>query len=113
MTCSCGTGGLTQILSLDVPGVDNSEGAATDVSGLVARKTVEIGGTYDGQYVILGSHDNVKYVPVLTFNSGSGIQSVKQTMCFTLRSLKVRRRAQNVDGPVTISVGSAATCHCG
>lgn len=101
--------GLNQIVALSVPTADRSEGAAVDVSSLVARKSVEISGDYKGSYVILGSHDGLKYVPVLVFNSGAGEQSWKQTMKFTLRFMKVRRRASKL---VTINVSSQLTCTC-
>ncbi len=112
MSCSICAGGQNQILALNVPGSDRSDGTPTDVSGLVADKTVEISGTYVGQYVILGSHDGSNYVPLLTFNSGAGVQSVRQTTCVTLKFMKVRRRAQNPSGIIGVNIGSAVTCNC-
>lgn len=112
MSCAVCSGGQNQILSLDVPTTDRTDGTSTDVSNLIADKTVEISGTYVGQYVILGSHDGRNYVPLLTFNSGSGVQSVRQTLNVTLKYMKVRRRAQNPSGPITVSVGSAVVCEC-
>lgn len=108
MSCE---GGLNTVVALNVPGSDQSDGNATDVSGLVGEKSVEISGTYQGSYVIIGSHDGVKYVPLLIFNSGAGVQSFKQTMNFIVRFIKVRRRATNLSA-VGISVGSQATCAC-
>lgn len=109
MSCE---GGLNTVVALTVPGVDQSDGPATDVSGLVGEKSFEISGTYQGSYVIIGSHDGTRYVPLLIFNSGSGVQSFKQTVSFIVRFVKVRRRATNLS-PVGISVGSQATCPCG
>lgn len=108
---SCGQcGGLNQIATLNVPGIDG-EGSATDVSSFTAQKSVEISGDYQGSFTLLGSHDGSTYVPVLSFQSGAGTQSFKQTMPFTLHFLKVRRRAL-IAQPVTISIGGAATCDC-
>ena len=107
---SCG--GLNVIASLNVPGVDNADGAPTDVSGMVAEKSVEISGGYQGAYIVLGSHDGLRYVPLLIFNSGNGTQSFKQTMKYTVRFMKVRRRAQALSGTVTVSIGSQAVCPC-
>lgn len=111
MSCSACDGGLNQIVNLPVPASDNTDGAAVDVSGLVGEKSVEISGTYAGSYVVLGSHDGNRYVPVLSFNSGSGEQAFKQTMNVVLRFMRVRRRAQNISN-ISVNIGSRATCAC-
>jgi hypothetical protein len=105
-------GGLNQILTLNVPGVDQTEGTPLDVSGLVGDKSIEISGNYNGSYTILGSNDGVLYVPLLTFNSGSGSQAFKQTTSFIVNWLKVRRRATNLSGPVSIVVAAQAAINC-
>ena len=110
MSCDACSGGQNQILVLDVPRTDRSDGLPSDVSGLIADKTIEISGTYDGQYIIVGSHDGRNYVPLLTFNSGAGVQSVRQSMNATIRFIKVRRRAQNLSSVITVSLGSSVTC---
>ena len=111
MSCSACDGGLNQIVNLPVPNGDNQDGAAVDVSGLVGEKSVEISGTYSGNYIILGSHDGSRYVPVLAFNSGAGKQAFKQTMNVVLRFMRVRRRAQNLSD-IAVNIGSRATCAC-
>jgi len=112
MSCSCG-GGLNQVVSLPVPGSDQQDGEPVDVSGLVACKSIEISGTYEGTYVIMGSHDGVNFVPVTFFSSGAGAQAWKQTTRVTLRSMRVRRRAQNFPGQtIAVSIGSQAVCTC-
>jgi hypothetical protein len=111
MSCAICEGGLNTIVPLPVPGVDKSEGPAVDVSTLVAEKSVEISGIYVGLYVVLGSHDGINYVPVLSFGSGIGVQSFKQSMSFVLRFMKVRRRARN-ESTVVMNIGSKLTCPC-
>jgi hypothetical protein len=112
MSCLvCNDGGANQIVALNVPGIDQTDGAPTDVSTLTADKSIQITGEYDGQYIILGSHDGQRYVPLLTFNSGGGVQAFKQTMCFTLRYMKVRRRAF-ISNVSAINVGSQFQCDC-
>jgi hypothetical protein len=111
MSCSACEGGLNQIVSLTVPGNDRADGPSTDVSALVGSKSVEISGTYDGSYVIMGSHDGAHPVPLLVFNSGAGAQAFKQTINLVMRFMFVRRRATNTS-TVTVRIGSRATCAC-
>lgn len=85
-----------QIITLTVPGIDQSDGPATNVSGLVGSKTVELSGQYAGSYTILGSHDGLSYAPLLVFDSGSGAQSVRQTTNAVVKFMKVRRKATNI-----------------
>lgn len=103
--------GLNQIVVLNVPGIDQTDGIATDVSSLNPDKSIELSGDYIGQYIILGSHDGVHYVPLLTFNAGVGVQSFKQTADSTLRFMKVRRRSTSRT-QISIFVGSSNTCDC-
>lgn len=115
-TCSGGNNssgtGATQIFSLDVPGQDNTDGIALDVGDMASRKSIQISGIYQGQLIVLGSHDGVHYVPLLTFNSGAGIQSFRQTMCVPLRFLKLRRRAAVFLSPVSAFIGAPFQCAC-
>lgn len=113
MSCSICSGGVNQVVALSLPPTDNSDGDITDVSGLVACKTVEITGLYDGQFIILGSHvnDPRQFVPLLTFNSGAGVDSAKQTMEFTVRFMRVRRRA-SFSQVTAVNVGGTGTCDC-
>jgi hypothetical protein len=105
-------GGLNQILTLNVPNGYQSDGTPLDVSGLVGDKSIEISGNYDGSYTIYGSNDGVLYVPILTFNSGSGSQAFKQTTSFIVKWLKVRQSASNITSPVSILVAAQAAVNC-
>lgn len=100
--------GLNIFSPVPVPLI-NGDGVALDVSGMVAHKTFYLSGTYTGRYVILGSHDNIKYVPILSFDGGEGPQTIRRDIDLTLASIMVRRQA---DKTVTVSVASQATCPC-
>lgn len=106
--------GLNQFLVANVPAT-NGEGAALDVSGLVAKKTIYLSGVFQGEYVIIGSHDNVLYVPILSFTGEeaffgtSGPQTIRKDIELTLKSIKVRRAANK---SVNIAIGGQAICVC-
>lgn len=102
------SGGLNIFDPVPVPLI-NGDGPVLDVSGMVARKTFYLSGTYTGRYVVMGSHDNVRYVPILQFDGGEGPQTIRRDIDYTLASIKVLRQA---DKTVTISVGSQAVCPC-
>lgn len=99
--------GFTNVVhQLVVPG-SNSEGDSTDVSDMFGLKTVEVSGTYSGAYIILGSHDNSLFVPVLAFDSGAGEQAFRQTTDVTCKFFKVRNRASV--SSVVIAAGALQT----
>jgi len=108
MSCCAG---LNTIVTLNVPAT-NGEGALTDVSALVGEKSVEVTGIYSGRFIVLGSHDGTRFVPVLVFDSGAGVQSYKQTMNFILRLIKIRRLGVMADGVISMRLGSQAACAC-
>lgn len=60
----------TSILSIPVPSF--GDGPIVDVSSLVGEKTVSVTGSFRGQYVLLGSHDKVHFIPLLAFDAGGG-----------------------------------------
>jgi len=106
MSCNAG---LNQYLTVPVPAA-NGDGPLFDVSGLVAEKTLYIAGDYLGQYVILGTHDDVHLVPIAQFSNGSGPQTIRRDIIATLKSIVVRRNASGA--PVTINLAAQATCSC-
>ena len=55
----------TFILNIPVPSA--GDGVAVNVSVLVGEKTVTLSGTFEGQYVLLGSHDGIHFDPILSF----------------------------------------------
>lgn len=103
---SCG--GLNQFLNMVVPG-GNGDGPSLDVSGLVAGKTLYLAGDFNGTYTIIGSQDDVEFVPIVSFQGGQGPQSIRSDIMATLLTLRVRRQA---DRSVTVNVAGQATCAC-
>lgn len=109
---SCG--GLNQFLTADVP-LNNGEGADLDVSGLVSEKTLFLSGVFDGEYVILGSHDDNRFIPIAKFEGQesrfgkSGPQTVRQDIDLTIKTLRVRRAASRT---VNIAIAGRSVCAC-
>ena len=96
------------IVSLTIPTEDQSFGSASDVSGLVGSKTVELSGTFNGSFIIFGSHDGSSYAPLLVFNSGSGAESPIQTTNVVVRYMKIFRKANNLQS-VSCAVAAVST----
>jgi hypothetical protein len=109
---SCG--GLNDFKTVPVP-LGNGFGAALDVSDLIAKKTIYLSGPFEGEYVILGSHDGVLFVPIASFEGQearfgtSGPQTVRRDIEFTLKEIKVERAANKT---VNISIAGQDTCPC-
>lgn len=91
------------ILAISVPVPASGEGSAVDVSSLVQKKTVILTGTFRGIYVLLASHDDVHYVPVLQFDAG-GAEGGRQTIAGAFKSVRLRAGT-----PTTAPVGTV-TC---
>lgn len=110
---SCNTG-LNNILTANVP-ANNGDGADLDVSSLAAKKTIYLSGIFDGLYTILGSQDDVRFVPIARFEGQatrfgtSGPQTVKKDIKMTIKTIKVQRAA---DRTVNIAIAGQATCPC-
>lgn len=109
---SCG--GLNQFLTADVPAV-NGFGANLDVSGLVAKKTIYLSGVFEGDYIIQGSHDDVRFVPIAKFTGQealfhtSGPQTVRQDIDLSIKTIRVQRAANRT---VNIAIAGQQTCPC-
>jgi hypothetical protein len=85
----------TFILNIPVPG--SGDGVAVNVSDLAGEKTVTLSGTFEGQYVLLGSHDGNHFDPVLSFDAG-GIEGIKQTFSGALKWVRLRSQAMKAHG---------------
>jgi|SRR5579872_1245911 len=107
-SCCCG---LNTIVNLPAPAGNNTDGAAINVSSLQGRKTLEISGTYQGSYAIMGSHDGNLYFPLFNFNTGSGPQTIRQTVDAVVQFMRVHSSATNA-GPVTVNVAARSTVAC-
>jgi len=109
---SCG--GLNSFKTVNVP-VSNGLGLPLDVSDLIGPKTFYLSGPFEGDYVILGSHDGVNFVPIAQFTGEearfgtSGPQTVRRDINFTLAEIMVERAANK---SVNITVAAQKVCPC-
>jgi len=87
------------ITIVNIPVPSSGDGPAADVSSLLGEKTVQLAGSFRGSYVLLGSQDNLDYVPILSFDAGS-LAGISQTVAGAFKSFKLRSRA----------TGSGVTC---
>ena len=94
-------------LPLPVPTTYGSDGLSLDISSIQGKKTILLDGSYDGQYLVYGSHDNVNFVPIFSF-SGGRPQSIKQSFDSSYLSIQLHSLATNVVG-VTASVSGNST----
>jgi len=101
-------GGLNQYVNVPTP-PGNGDGPVLSVSDLVAGKTFFLSGEFVGLFTILGTHDDVRYTPILFFQGGQGSQSIRRDVFATLKSIKVRR---NADRDVTINLAAQKVCIC-
>ena len=90
------------ILPIVVPPTYGTYGPILDVSVLRGEKTVLLDGSFDGLYVLYGSHDNANFVPVFSF-FGARPQSIKQIFESSYLSVRLRSLATNAAG-VSISI---------
>jgi hypothetical protein len=101
-------GGSNTFLPTPVPAT-NVDGPILPTDTLQAKKTIFLAGKFNGKYDILGSHDDVNFVPVASFSGGGEPQSVRKDVDATLKSMRVRRQA---DAGVTVFIAGQTTCPC-
>lgn len=75
--------------AIPIPTTWGATGAPVDVSDLTGEKTILLSNSFEGTYVLLGSHDGSYYVPVATF-SGHGDLPFKELLGQTYRYLALR-----------------------
>jgi hypothetical protein len=80
------------ILTVSVPVPFFGDGEAVDISFLAGEKTVVLSGKFQGSYVLLASHDNDNFAPVITFNAG-GIEEIVESLPGSFRFIKLRSYA--------------------
>jgi hypothetical protein len=78
------------IVNVVVPAA--GDGPIASVANLVGAKTVELSGVFRGRYVLLGSQNDVNFVPVAFFDS-DGKESIKVTLELALSQVRVRSEA--------------------
>jgi hypothetical protein len=109
---SCG--GLNTFVAVPVPAV-NGDGPILSVTGLVAKKTFFFSGPFEGEYVVLGSHNDVNFVPIAQIEGQeavfgtSGPQTIQRKVELTLKSIRIRRLSNK---PINIAVSAQAICLC-
>lgn len=77
-------------------------GPAADISSIVGQKTVQLSGTFEGNYDLLGTQDDVRYVALAAFNAG-GPEGVKVVVDGSIKSVRLRANVTDAVG-VTCSV---------
>ncbi len=106
--------GVNDFVTATVPAV-NGVGPIADVSALTAKKTIYMSGPFQGEYVILGSHDDGIFVPVAQFEGQearfgtSGPYTVKREIELTLKSIRIQRGANKA---VNIVIAAQQVCPC-
>jgi hypothetical protein len=90
------------ILPIVIPGIYGTDGPILDISTLAGEKTILLDGSFDGQYILYGSHDNANFVPIFSF-SGARPQSIRQIFESSYLSVRMHSLASNAIG-VTASV---------
>ena len=65
------------ILPVPLPLVYGTDGPAIDISAFNDEKTILVAGSFGGQFIMLASHDGIKFAPVFSFG-GIGVLSIKQ-----------------------------------
>ena len=85
--------------SVSVPVPYSGDGPAVDVSALVGPKTVQLSGTYEGYYDLLGSQDGQTFAPIASFSAG-GPEGIEQTIPGAFSSVKLRSGATGAAGVV-------------
>ena len=85
------------IASVSVPVPYSGDGPAVDVSAVVGPKTVQLSGTYEGYYDLLGSQDGQTFVSVASFGAG-GPEGIEQTVPGAFSSVRLRSGATGAVG---------------
>jgi hypothetical protein len=94
------------IVPISVPVPYSGDGPAVDVSGVIGPKTVQLSGTYEGYYDLLGSQDGQSFVPIASFGAG-GLEGIEQTVPGAFSAVRLRSGATNAVG-VTCEVSGIA-----
>jgi hypothetical protein len=87
------------ITPVSVPVPFSGDGPVVDVSTLVGPKTVQLSGTYEGYYDLLGSQDGQTFVTVASFSAG-GVEGIEQTIPGAFSAVRLRSGAVDAVGVV-------------
>lgn len=93
----------------------SGDGPIASVANLIGKKTVELSGTFKGRYILLGTQNDVDFVPVAIFDA-NGEESIKIAVALALSSVRVRSQAQapfnvtmNVSGVLGVGANQFTT----
>jgi len=87
---------------INVPVPSSGDGPITSIANLTGEKTVELSGYFDGRYILLGSQDDIHFVPVLSFDT-SGKENIKLSLPLAMKSVRARAMVASSSG-VTLHV---------
>ena len=90
------------VTSVIVPIPASGDGPIVSIATLVGSKTVVLSGKFSGTYILLASHDDATFFPVLTFDS-DGEEKIEETLADSYKSVRVRASASAV-GSVTLEI---------
>ena len=90
------------VFSVIIPVPTSGDGSIVGVSTLVGSKTVVLSGKFSGTYLLLASHDDSTFFPILIFNS-DGEEKIEETLSDSYKSVRVRASA-NAAGLVTLEI---------
>ena len=93
------------ILPVSLPLTYGTDGPAVDISAFNDEKTILVAGSFGGQFIMLASHDGIKFAPVFSFG-GIGVLSIKQIFKSAFKQIRFRNLATNPVN-VTASVSGA------
>jgi hypothetical protein len=97
------------IATVVVPVPLSGEGALVNAASLVGQKTVLLTGRFRGIYDLLGTHDDLRFVPIVQFDAG-GVEGIRQTIAGSFKSLRLRAATPDTSalGTVTCEVSAVA-----
>ena len=101
--------GVNAFVSLPVPAVDGF-GTPVAVTAVIANKTLFLSGLINGEYVVYGSHDGVRFAPIAKFQASNATVRESKLVYGTYQQLMVFRRAFGTS-PV-MNMSSKTTCAC-
>lgn len=90
------------VISIIVPVPACGDGPIVGIAALVGSKTVVLSEKFTGTYVLLASHDDVTFFPILTFESG-GEEKIEETLSDSYKSVRVRAKTSAI-GLVTLEI---------
>jgi len=83
------------------------DGPIASIAALINAKTVTFAGRFTGSYTLLGSHNDVDFVPVLLFDA-DGIEGIEQILQGSFKSVRLRANGAVIGSPLSCEVSAVA-----